>query len=459
MRKLLGMCLILWACTACGSAVSQAEEEPVDKGGIVGLQAAEEVFLEAYFEALKQKALENYNKALVALERCLEIDDSEPAVYHELGKIHHLLGNYDRAAKFLKQARVLAPKNQLVLLDLYKSYVLSHQFEEALEVAEELSQVNQNYREDLAHMYFVTDRYDAALELLDQLDEQLGYHPRRTGLRRQIYAVTDNVEGKIADLKKRISQEPREERHYLNLIFIYVEADQQQMAFDTAEQLLELNPSSEMVHLALYKFYLDQDRFDSAMESMRTLLQGRELEDEVRFEVLNDVLLHLESHGQGQERLEEVVKLFAQKLSTTQVHEEVGDFYLGRHEYYRALEYYGQALSEKISSPELVIKALLLQTELHAYQDVIELSSRGLERFPTHPFMYLLQGTAYNGTGEHQLALDRLQQGLTHLDNDPELEVAFYEQMVVATRAMGAVKEAAGYARSLARLKLKILDE
>src|SRR5690554_1224310 len=102
MRKLLEMCLILWACTACGSAVSQAEEEPVDKGGIVGLQAAEEVFLEAYFEALKQKALENYNKALVALERCLEIDDSEPAVYHELGKIHHLLGNYDRAAKFLK---------------------------------------------------------------------------------------------------------------------------------------------------------------------------------------------------------------------------------------------------------------------------------------------------------------------------------------------------------------------
>lgn len=459
MRRLLGIGFILWAFTACGSAVFQSEEDPEEEPAVVEYDRKDEGFLEFFFEALKHKALENYDGAIMALEKSLEINDSEAAVYHELGKIHHLKGNYDSAVKYLELAQKLVPDHQPVLVDLYQSYFLNGRFQQALQVIKKLSQLNENYKEDLANLYFLNEHFEPALEVLDELDQQWGYSDRRTGLRRKIYAVTDDVEGKIAELHKKITEEPREERHYLNLIFIYGEAGEPELAYETAQQLLKIDPHSELVHLALYKFYLGQNYYQQAMASVKTLLRGRELEDEVIFQVLNDFLLHHENHALANDRLAQVVEVFTQELSATEVYEEVGDFYLRRNELDRALEYYREALVEKISGPDLVIKALLLQTEKEAYQEVIELSRRGLEHFPTHPFLYLLQGTAFNGTGDHQLALDRLHQGLAHLDNDPELEVAFYEQMVVATRALGAVQQAAGYARNVARLKLKILDE
>lgn len=458
MRKLLGIGFILWACTACGSAISLTEDGPED-AALVEIEAREDAFMESFFEALKQKALENYDMAIVALAKCLEIDDSEIAVYHEIGKIHNLQGNHDRAAIYLEQGRRLSPENQPILVDLYKAYFLDRKFKEALEVVKQLSQVNVNFKEDLANLYFLNKQFDPALEVLDQLDHQWGYNNLRSGLRRQIYAATDNVEGKISDLQKRIREEPEEERHYLNLIFIYSEADMPELAYDTAEQLLERDPTSELVHLALYRFYLDQNHVDQATESIKTLLRGRELEEEVKYQVLNDLLLHMENHAEIKDRLEEVVRVFAQQQGHSEVYEEVGNFYVGRRGYKQALEYYQKGLVEKISSPDLVIKALLLQIELESYDEAIGLSRRGLERFPTHPYLYLLQGTALNGAGDHQQALDRLQDGLAHLGNDPELEVAFYEQMVLATRAMGAVEKAAGFARNVARLKLKLLDE
>lgn len=459
MRQLLGISLILWACMACGSASSRAEDGSEDRVLVEAFKAEEDVFMEFYFEALKQKALENYDMAIIALKRCLEIDDSEAAVYHELGKIHNLQGNYGSAVIYLEQARMLVPQNQSVLVDLYKAHFLDRRFEEALEVVQELSQLDVNYKEDLANLYFLNEQFDQALEILDHLDQQWGYNEMRTGLRRQIYALTDNFEGKIADMKKRIREEPQEERHYLNLIFIYSEADKPELAYDTAHQLLEKDPTSELVHLALYKFYLAENHFDKATESIKRLLVGRELEQEVKYQVLNDLLLHVEDHPEMKNRLREVVKVFAEEQSTIQVYEEVGDFYLRRNVYNQALDYYLKSLEEKISSPDLVIKALLLQIELGAYKEAIGLSNRGLERFPTHPFLYLVQGTALNGAGNHEQALERLQEGLAHLDRDLELEVAFYEQMVVATRALGAVEEAAGFARNVAKLKLKILDE
>ena len=46
-----------------------------------------------FFEALKQKAIENHDKAITALERCLKLDANNATIYHELGKNYLALKN------------------------------------------------------------------------------------------------------------------------------------------------------------------------------------------------------------------------------------------------------------------------------------------------------------------------------------------------------------------------------
>src|SRR5690606_15226679 len=111
--------------------------------------------------------------------------------------------------------------------------------------------------EDLANLYILNEQFDKALSFLDELDKQWGHSEYREGLRRQIYSRTNNVDAGIADLQKRIDENPEAEENYVNLIFVYSESGDTEKAFETAKMMLEKNPDSEMVHLALYKFYLE----------------------------------------------------------------------------------------------------------------------------------------------------------------------------------------------------------
>ena len=43
-------------------------------------------FQELFYEALKQKGIENYDRSVEALLKCIEIDNDVPVLYFELGK-------------------------------------------------------------------------------------------------------------------------------------------------------------------------------------------------------------------------------------------------------------------------------------------------------------------------------------------------------------------------------------
>lgn len=57
-----------------------AQTEPED----IALVSNE--FQENYYESLKQKGIENYDKAIIALEKCLALEPNNPVVFFEMGK-------------------------------------------------------------------------------------------------------------------------------------------------------------------------------------------------------------------------------------------------------------------------------------------------------------------------------------------------------------------------------------
>ena len=95
----------------------------------------EDKFQESFFEALKQSGIENYDRAIKALNKCVELRDSEAAVYYELGKNYVMLKNFGKAENVLKKAVSIDDKNEWYLDALYGVYVQMNDYDNALKFA------------------------------------------------------------------------------------------------------------------------------------------------------------------------------------------------------------------------------------------------------------------------------------------------------------------------------------
>ena len=140
--------------------------------------------------------------------------------------------------------------------ELYDVYMQQNEIDKALKTVKQLVKFHPDYKQDLASLYIEAKKYKNALQILDELDGEFGYNQDRDFLRNQIYDLTGNDDDRIENLQKRVKSNPEDEANYLRLIYRYSETGDAEKAFIAAKDLLKSNPESELVHLALYKFYL-----------------------------------------------------------------------------------------------------------------------------------------------------------------------------------------------------------
>lgn len=452
MRKTLGIVLLLQLFFFSAVLGAQEKELLVEEVSQDDLGNVTDEFQQYFFEALKQKGIENYEKAIQALEKCMRIDP-KPVVYFELGKNYNLLERYSEASSFLEKANELDPKNEAVLAELYTTYYQDRQFDKALPVVEELRQLDPTYSEDLANLYILNQKFDQALKLLDDLDAKWGDSEYREGLRRQIYAQTENSDAGIVDLQERIAADPQEEENYLNLIFVYSEKGETEKAFETAQTLLELNPDSEMVHLALYKFYLDQNNSPQALASMKKVLKGDQIDEDTKYQVLNDFLLFVAANPAYEEDLMEIVEVFSENEANTEVYSQLGTFFLQAGQKEKALEYFEAGVNSGDMDFELLVKTLLLQVDFKKLEAAKILGQKGLEEYPSQPILYLINGTVLNQTREFKQAEEILSFGMDFLIDNPVMEADFYQQLVLAYTGLNETAKASEFEKKLAEIK------
>lgn len=418
-----------------------------------------DTFQENFFEALKQKAIENHEKAIESLFKCLEIDP-KPVVYFELGINYNALERSSEAVRYFEKARQIEPKNEAILTELYHTYFINRQYPEALSVVKELKEINPAFSEDLANLYVLNQQYEPALQLLEKLDKNGGGNSEfRDGLRRQIYAETNNTGAKIADLEKKIEKDPQEEENYLNLIFVYSEQGKKEEAFELAKKLQTENPSSELVHLALYKFYLEENSSEKAIESMKILLASDEINQETKYKVLNDFLLVAAEDPALETDLFKIVEVFAQESESAAVFEKIGDFFLKKQQKQQALEYFQRGLENSEGNFNLVVKTIPLLFEFQEYGAAKDLSEKAIENFPSQPILYLENARSLNKLGKYKEAEDILTFGHDFIIEDPEMETDFYKELGNAYSGLKNENKAAEFRQKASKLKTSALDE
>lgn len=411
----------------------------------------EDKFQELFFEALKQKGIENYQRAIDALLKCEELNKEEAVIYLELGKNYSQLEQFNLAEEALLKGLKITPKNEWMLDQLYEVYTQQNNIPKAIETVKKLVEVHHDYKQDLATLYIRQKQFDDALKLLDELDKNLGSSPVRNNMRNEIYKQTAGDDSQITDLQNRIKSNPKNEGNYLALIYSYQQKGNQDKAFETAKNLLKEIPESELVHVALYEFYLKNNQAEDAFKSAEKALISAEVNNNDKTKILQNLVNFVGNSPQYENKLIALTTLISSDQSSDSL-SEVANYYIQSGDKQKALESYQKALQQNPTDFNLIKNSLLLQLDLQLYDNVAKESAQALSLFPAQPLLYLLNGVAQNNLKNPDKAIENLEMGLDFLIDDKKMEADFYQQLSISYQLKNNITKSKTFAEKAAAI-------
>lgn len=416
--------------------ITHAQQQEPDQ---IALAADE--FENDFYEALKQKGIENYDRALQSLQKCLAKQPDNPIIYNELGKNYLALKNYPEAEKAFLKASQLDPKNRWYWSGLYDVYYATQDFNKSIPIVQKLTEWRKEYyQEDLVSLYMYTQQFDKALALIDEMEKTVGMSDKREMYKLQILSEEKFKKPQKETLEEAIRKFPKEESNYIALIFLYSESNQEAKAEEVAKKLEKAIPDSDWAQVSLFKFHLNNNDAVKATESMFRILESKKIDGKIKHRVLNEFLIYSSTSTKYDKELEKAVSYFENDKQVN-VPKEVGKFFFSRNNFSKAAVYFAKSLEAKSDDIETI--ELLLYTYAGSGQNeaLAKKASDYIDLYPTHARLYYFAGLGANRQKQYSKAKDFLESGIDFVVEDAELEANFNRQLGEAWQGLGDQKK------------------
>lgn len=408
----------------------------------------EDKFQELFYEALKQKGIENYDRAITNLDNALLLKPEEPTILHELGRNYLYQKKYPEAEQFLKRAIEKSPENKWFYLSLYDVYYESKDYERSIDIVQRLIAFNdkrkEEYQDDLVSLYMYTGRFDKALALIEELEKTAPPDSTRELYKLQILKNHKNSTADISRLEEEIRQNPNREQPYISLIYLYSENNQEEKAFEVAKQLAKSIPDSDWAHVSLFKFYLEENNVPQAVTSIKKALESTQVDNKIKHRIINEFLIFVNNNPEYDKELEKAVSYFKSDPSVP-IAKEIGKFYYTKQNWQEASDYFEISLKTNADDYETILLLLQTYTEMGKFDLLSNKSEYYVSLYPLQPEFYYYSGLAYNQLSNFKKAKQVLAEGLDYLIDNISLEINFNIQLGQAFSGLGNEKEKEKY--------------
>jgi len=416
-----------------------AQTEPKDT-----LALAENKFEDSFYESLKQKGIENYDKAVDALEKCLNLQPNNAIVLFELGKNHLSQKKYKEAYDYFEKATKIDPKNRWYWVGMYDVCYETHDYNQAIVIVNKLVEFKDDYKEDLTSLYMNTQQFDKALALINELNEKVGKSDKRELYKAQILQDSKYQGSEKDNLIAQIKKNPKEESNYINLIYLYSQSNQEEKALEVAKQLEKEIPTSDWAQVSLFKFHLNNNDGEKAVKAMNIVLASDKIDKKIKHRILNEFLIFSRTNPQYDKDLEKAIGYFSDDKEV-KVAKEIGKFFQAKSDWNNAIKYYEMHLKNNADDMETILLLMQAYTENLQFDKLAKSSEEALQLFPTQPQLYYYNGLANNQLKNHKKAIDVLESGLDFIIDDASLEINFNLQLGEAYNGLGDMKKKENY--------------
>ena len=405
---------------------------------------ANDEFQNAFYESLLQKGIENYDKAITALQKCKKMQPDNAVVYFEMGKNYLPQKKYKDAYDSFEKATQIDPKNQWFWVGMYDVCYETKDYTQAIVIVNKLIEFKKEYKEDLVSLYMNTEQFDKALDLINELNTRVGKTEMRENYKRQILNQAKYQTSEKDNLLDQIKKYPKDEANYIALIFLYSESNQEEKAMEVAKQLETEIPTSDWAQVSLFKFHLNNNDGKNAVISMHKVFESRKIDDKIKHRMLNEFLIFIKDKPEFDKDLEKAISYFDTDKDVL-VAKEIGKFYHNKKDWDHAIKYYELHLKSHSDDIETELFLLQVYTEKLQFDVVSKKATEFIDLYPSQPKLYYFVGLANNQLKNFKKAKEFLEMGIDYLVDDVALEINFNIQLGEASAGLGDVKKKESY--------------
>jgi tetratricopeptide (TPR) repeat protein len=428
-----------------GTASLRAQTNPED----IALNNDE--FQNLFYESLTQKGIENYDKAVVALEKCLKMQPNNATIFFELGKNYLAQKKYKDAYDNFEKATKIDPKNKWFWVGLYDVCYETKDWDQAIVIVTKLVEFKKDYEEDLVSLYMNTQQFDKALALINKLNDNVGKSDMRENYKMQILRDSKYQGAEKENLIAQIKKYPKEESNYVALIFLYSESNQEDKATEVAKALEKEIPNSDWAQVSLFKSHLNNGDGANAVKAMHLVLASNKVDQKIKHRILNEFLIFVKDKPEFDKDLEKAIGYFANDRDV-QVAKEIGKFFHAKKNWDKTILYYEMHLRSYPDDMETQLLLLQAYTEKTDFVTLAKKADILVETFPLQPQFYYYSGLANNQLKNFKKAKDLLEAGLDYVVDDAATEINFNIQLGEAYNGLGDMKKKEQYFQKAEKL-------
>ncbi len=407
-----------------------AQTEPDD------IALNQDAFADSFYESLKQKGIENYDRAIIALQKCEKLEPNNATVFFEMGKNYLAMKDYPNAYTYFEKATQIDPKNKWFWVGLYDTTYETRDWNRAIPIVQKLITFKSDYREDLVSIYMNSQQFDKALALINTLNDEVGKTEMRDNYKAQILRDSRFQGSEKDNLLEQIKKNPKEEANYIALIYLFSESNQEEKALEIAKKLEKEIPTSDWAQVSLFKFYLNTNDGDKAVNAMNIVLPSKKIDDKIKHKILNEFLIHIKDKPQYDPALDKAISYF-ENDPQVDVAKEIANYYSRKSNWEKAEKYYRMDLASNPDDVEAMIFLCQTLVESKQFDKLLKEASDISEKFPLQPQFYYYLGLALNQNKNFKKAKEVLETGLDYVIEDKPLEINFYIQIGEAYSGLG----------------------
>lgn len=428
MKKLGVYCLLFGM--FCIPNILMAQDEPKE---VVTL---DDGFQDLFYEAIQQRSIENYDKALLALEKGKAIEPENPVIYFEFGKNYLALKQYKEAYENFEKVTKMEPKNRWGWVGMYDVCYETKDYNKAIPIVEKLVEFKEDYKEDLTSLYMNTQQFDKALTLINELNEKFGKSDKRELYKADILRDSKYQSSEKFNLIEQIKKFPKEEANYISLIYLYSQSNQEDKALEVAQKLEKEIPTSDWAQVSLFKYHLNNNDGDNAVKAMNIVFPSQKIDSKIKHRMLNEFLLFTKSNPKYEADLDKAISYFDNDKDV-KVAKEIGKFHYAKSNWPQAIKYLEMHLKNTDDDVEAQILLMQAYTENQQFDILAKKADNLTQIFPTQPQFYYYAGLANNQLKNYKKAATFLESGVDFVVDDQALEINLNIQLGEAYSGLG----------------------
>lgn len=269
-----------------------------------------------FFEALQQKAIGNYDKAIYALEECQKIDKLNLAVLFEFSKNYYELHKYTEAEYYGNQALNLDPDNINIIRHLKEINLRQNDYKEAIKYQNLLIAHKQDLEPELIFLYIRSGDIKSAKTLMKKLEDQGELPPSYNSLKESLFqtevAETRNVtrpqyENTPLTELDRLKKQYEKDKDYNSLKKILereVKTRRYALLKTDSENALDLYPGQPYVYLTNAISLNNLRKYEQAIEVLNSGLEFLVEDDMLESRFMEQLSLSYKALGENKKATE-----------------------------------------------------------------------------------------------------------------------------------------------------------